>query len=669
MLGDVTIKGDAPDWWGEIPPVPIGNNEDRYVAAVEIREVNDVLESRAKNPGRQTVGGRYIFHHMIWSTVVVKTQKDLSDDPLRPDDASFTTWPVHEVGRNADTFDPDGARILPANSTVLSNSVHLHSNGIDTNAHLEIGWKFHPKGYVPKYKRALRSFGDAVDIDIKAMEANQELHAYLVLPEHTKITSFEPHLHAPGARMCLEAIWGTDIETLCCSGLRPQLGAGLRVRGEPRAAAAEGHHPPHHRLHGQLAEQPQHPRSAQLAGLGQPVGLQHVHRPRPRRRDERRAVPGGDEQAARVPQAGPERSRDRLPAVQLPCRRTRRQRRRRGARAGLARGRAWRSQSKSNPSRGAACLLPSCLSTNDRHLRSRSPMPSKWTPARTLTLAPLAMLLLAPAAGAQSLTYTHGQNVAPAYEGWEVDAAGKKYFLFGYMNRNWEEEVDVPLGPDNVLAPGPADQGQPTHFLPRRNRLVFRIPVPDGFTDKDEVVWTLTTKGKTEKAYASLRMDYFIDDLVKASERGALGAGSSDPVVRSNKGPTLALENKATLSTKVGQPVTLVAKATDDGIPAPHPRQSVAFFFVTSDGQAAQRQRQPSDWSPPYQVTVDEATGLWVSCYQYRGAGKVTFDPQQILVWEDSRTGANSPWAPYLDGAAAAQGRQVGDQRDVPPAG
>jgi hypothetical protein len=218
VLGEVSMKGNAPDWWGEIPAVPVGNTEDRYVAAVEIREVNDVLESRAKNPGRQTVGGRYIFHHMIWSTVVVKSQKDLSDDPLRPDDASFTTWPVHEVGRNADTFDPEGARILPAGSTVLSNSVHLHSNGIDTNAHLEIGWKFHPEGYVPKYKRALRSFGDAVDIDIRPMEQNQELHAYLVLPEHTKISSFEPHLHAPGARMCLEAIWGTDIETLSCSG-------------------------------------------------------------------------------------------------------------------------------------------------------------------------------------------------------------------------------------------------------------------------------------------------------------------------------------------------------------------------------------------------------------------------------------------------------------------
>ena len=216
VLGDVELKGDAPDWWGEIPPAQIGNTEDRYVAAVEVREINDVLDNRGQR--RETVGGRFIFHHMIWSTVVVRSEKDLTDDPLRPDDATFTTWPVHEVGRNADTFDPDGARLLPANSTVISNSVHLHSNGRDTKAHLEIGWKFHPKDYVPKYKRALRSFGDAVDIDIKAMESNQQLHAYLVLAEHTKITSFEPHLHAPGARMCLEFIWGTHIETLSCSG-------------------------------------------------------------------------------------------------------------------------------------------------------------------------------------------------------------------------------------------------------------------------------------------------------------------------------------------------------------------------------------------------------------------------------------------------------------------
>ena len=50
------------------------------------------------------------------------------------------------------------------------------------------------------------------------MEAGQQLHAYTVLQDHTKITSFEPHLHAPGMRMCLEAIWGFNIQTLTCAG-------------------------------------------------------------------------------------------------------------------------------------------------------------------------------------------------------------------------------------------------------------------------------------------------------------------------------------------------------------------------------------------------------------------------------------------------------------------
>jgi len=122
---------------------------------------------------------------------------------------------------------------------------------------------------------------------------------------------------------------------------------------------------------------------------------------------------------------------------------------------------------------------------------------------------------------AQSLTYSKGQNVAPAYEGWEQGADGAKYFLFGYMNRNWDEEIDVPVGPDNSFNVGGDDQGQPTHFLPRRNRFVFRVRVPSGFSEKDELVWTLTTHGKTEKAYATLRPDYIVDDVVGVGNRGA----------------------------------------------------------------------------------------------------------------------------------------------------
>ncbi len=203
---EVIIGGDAPDWWGEITPVDVGLNTDRYVASVEIREVNDVLDTE---DSRETVGGRFVFHHMVWSTVA------LGEDG-RPTGGSF--WPVHEVGRNPDVFDPEGAPILHANSKVMSDSTHLHSNGRDTRAHLEIGWRFHPEDYEPKFRWALRPLGNGVDIDIQANRKDQQLHAYYVLPEHTKITTFEPHLHAPGARMCLEAIWGINVETLTCAG-------------------------------------------------------------------------------------------------------------------------------------------------------------------------------------------------------------------------------------------------------------------------------------------------------------------------------------------------------------------------------------------------------------------------------------------------------------------
>jgi hypothetical protein len=127
-------------------------------------------------------------------------------------------WPVHEVGRNPDYFDPKAARLLKKGSYIVSDSAHIHSNGHDTTSHLEFGYKFAPAGYKPEYKRATYSLGNGVDIDIEGMQSGQQLHAYAVLQEPTKITSFEPHLHAPGTRMCLEAIWGYNIQTLSCVG-------------------------------------------------------------------------------------------------------------------------------------------------------------------------------------------------------------------------------------------------------------------------------------------------------------------------------------------------------------------------------------------------------------------------------------------------------------------
>jgi hypothetical protein len=286
---------------------------------------------------------------------------------------------------------------------------------------------------------------------------------------------------------------------------------------------------------------------------------------------------------------------------------------------------------------------------------------------------------LLPSAAAQSLSYTKGQTVAPAYEGWEEEADGKKFFVFGYMNKNWEEELDVPVGAANGFEPGSPDRGQPTHFLPRRNRFVFRVQVPQGFTEKDELVWTLTANGKTMKAYASLRADYKIDDVVIASETGALGAGTSSPTMRANKSPIVKIDGAKTRTVKVGETLTLVTAVTDDGVPkgrtkeqfdqliAQRARLLGTLGALTS---AAAAQNAPAGQAapaapaaaaaprpaaaaapnpllqPPARVTVGKNLGLHLSWFVYRGTGDVHFDPPQVKSWEDTRAGANSPWAP-----------------------
>jgi len=198
---EMLVRGTDADWWGEIESFSIPLDEDRYVAAVQIREVNDVGNTQ---DGRETVGGRFIVHHMIWRT--------------QPPEGRSTSWPVHEVGRNPDVFDLRAGRLLKAGSVVASESIHLHSNGRDTRARLEIAFELHPVGYEPDYQGSITPLANSSDIDIDSNLAGQRLDAYLVTRGHTKIISFEPHLHAPGERMCLEAIWGFKAETLSCVG-------------------------------------------------------------------------------------------------------------------------------------------------------------------------------------------------------------------------------------------------------------------------------------------------------------------------------------------------------------------------------------------------------------------------------------------------------------------
>jgi len=256
-----------------------------------------------------------------------------------------------------------------------------------------------------------------------------------------------------------------------------------------------------------------------------------------------------------------------------------------------------------------------------------------------ILISAVAILCVCQMAPAQ-LSYSRGQMVSPAYEGWQQNKDGSYDLLFGYMNENWAEEIDVPIGPENNIEPGGPDHGQPTHLFPRRNRFVFRVRVPKDFGEK-EVVWTLTTHGKTAKAYGTLRLDYEVDDMVFTSETGAIGAGTSDPTIRGNKPPSLEAAGETVRTVKVGQPLTLTAHVTDDGVPKPRPRGAFADRGISTANVKDIR------LIPPQQSTVGSATGLWVACYLYRGAGgKVHISPDQPKPWEDTRAGGNSQWSP-----------------------
>ena len=263
-------------------------------------------------------------------------------------------------------------------------------------------------------------------------------------------------------------------------------------------------------------------------------------------------------------------------------------------------------------------------------------------------LVTLALLLVYPCLSrAQTrFTYSKGQSVSPAYEGWWPNADGSYTLFFGYMNSNWEEELDIPIGTGNAIEPGGPDLGQPTHFYPRRNLFLFRVVVPADFGDQ-ELTWTLTTNGRTEVAYGSLRTDYLLDAQTIATEMGA-NFGRVKDEWRTNEPPMLSLAVDQPRSVRVGDPLTLVAFTRDDGIPS---GKYTPPAVVPGEPHPAYR--------APSAIVPGNPTGLRFSWIVYRGgASEVSFSPRQLKVWQDTRVYSHSPWSPpYLMPPVPEDGR------------
>lgn len=260
-------------------------------------------------------------------------------------------------------------------------------------------------------------------------------------------------------------------------------------------------------------------------------------------------------------------------------------------------------------------------------------------PTRVLAAAVLAaaagVALLAPARAQTRFTYSSGQPLSPSYEGWTANPDGTFTMYFGYMNSNWQQEFDIPVGPANAIEPGGPDQGQPTHFYPRRNPFLFTVRVTKELGTK-ELVWTLTANGRTERAYASLKTDYQIDAQVISTEVGG-DFGSLRDELRTNVPPTLEVFGARRRTVKVGEPVALTATAADpDNIPKRRP-----------DRQQTPQAAMAALYRPPGSVVPSSGPGLRLAWAVYRGdAGAVAFSPDQMKTWTDTRMYGNSPWSP-----------------------
>lgn len=257
---------------------------------------------------------------------------------------------------------------------------------------------------------------------------------------------------------------------------------------------------------------------------------------------------------------------------------------------------------------------------------------SKSSSRATFNALLLAVFLFLPPTLTLADTYQQGKHVEPAYEGWRPNPDGTFSFMFGYMNENWSEEPDAAIGENNSFSPGDADRGQPTHFLPRRNRFNFEVIVPSDWGDR-ELVWTLNINGVERKAYATLKDDYLVDNMVIASETGSLGPGTSSPESRANIPPVATIQGDNIRFARIGEPVILNTQVTDDGLPIARRDPT-----ITEDALRRRMMRAPT------KLTVQKINGLFLAWNVYRGEGKVTFDPPMPKPWEDTRTAANSPW-------------------------
>ena len=171
--------------------------------------------------------------------------------------------------------------------------------------------------------------------------------------------------------------------------------------------------------------------------------------------------------------------------------------------------------------------------------------------------------------------------------------------IFGFANQNLEEQVNVPIGPNNKIEPAQFDGVQPTHFpVYRRPGFVglqergsFAVILPADMADT-EVVWTLNSGGKsysvpgraTTPAYEMSAGERALGTLKPAIRFSINGPEATDPVGI----------YASPITTTVGSSVTLSAYVQDRGNRADYEDNESLFYPLGTEWVLHQGPAEPN---------------------------------------------------------------------------
>jgi hypothetical protein len=208
-----------------------------------------------------------------------------------------------------------------------------------------------------------------------------------------------------------------------------------------------------------------------------------------------------------------------------------------------------------------------------------------------------------------------GQSITGAFEGWYQNPDGTYSLLVGYFNRNLKQALDIPVGPNNRIEPGGPDQGQPTHFLPRRQWGMFTVTVPKDFGNR-KLTWTIVANGHTTTIPLNLNPLWVVEPFRDAAIGNTPPEVTFQPGGPAFQGPPRGIA--ASLNATTSDSLALTVWATDDARLRPErtltgPAVTVSWSKFRGPGAVTFSDRRPG---------VDKADGKATTTATFSMAGE-----------------------------------------------